>query len=190
MKRLQAVAGVLGVLLALVPGVSAQDVPDPPHVHVLPADVTEGPIIAPGHPSPITACVQTITIYNAVNAPLVGAFVEVLFPAGTPLCPDAAHTGITDDLGRVVIALTGGGCLEEQHSCTIRANGVYIRDYSHARSPDLDGNLVVDLRDLIRFALDYFQRLPGCSDYNDNGMTDLPDVMIFAPAFAPQHSCP
>jgi len=69
----------------------------------------------------------------------------------------------------------------------IRANGTIIRSYRHVNSPDwapgCDRRII--LSDLVRFGC----FCDPCHDYDNNGTNDLADVVVFASAYGPSHSC-
>jgi hypothetical protein len=94
--------------------------------------------------------------------------------------------------GRVILDFAAGGCIPEtDHACVIRAEGVVIRDFRNVKSPDFDGaggNHVVDLSDLEEFNRE--RGSGGCHDYDNNGVVDLRDLVIFASGFSPGHHCP
>jgi hypothetical protein len=192
MKHGWTLAGMMALLLCTAAVAPADDVPEPNHVLVVPADVTQGPVIAPGHPSPIASCIQTITVRSWNNTPIPNALVQVLFGPGIHTCPDAVLTTTADASGVAIMPLTGGGCMynAQNTACIIKANQVVVRSYSDARSPDRDGNFTVDLNDLLAFVADYRTHAPGCSDFDGNGATNFADLLVFAAAYVPRHSCP
>jgi len=169
---------------------AANPIPDPALSEVLPADIMGGVVLAPGHPTPITACRQTVTVRDPYNNPWPDAYVEIVLASGLATCPDAVLSGLTDAQGRIALDLVGGGCLQEGASCVVRALGVPLRQFAMAKSPDRDGNLVVNLIDLLDFASAYQLQSTGCHDYDNAGGTGLSDLLIFASAYSPQHSCP
>jgi hypothetical protein len=96
----------------------------------------------------------------------------------------------TNALGQATLTLRGGGCVNATGAAVIRANGVIVRSYDHAKSPDWDGagcNLAVDLSDLIRFTT---SPPDLCFDFDNDGDKDLSDTILFTSGYTPAHSCP
>jgi hypothetical protein len=174
------------ILVLLLAGAAwGDEVPDPPNVRVAPWDSFLGAVLAPANPSPIAASIYTVTVRNGNNQPIANAVVETLFPSGNPICPGAVINGVTDANGQAVVTVSAGGCLDGDPGCVIRANGLLVRYYTHVRSPDMNGDLVVDLRDLLAY------RTGGtCSDFDNNGYVNLADLLIFSSGFVPRHTCP
>lgn len=174
-------------VLALCSSVAMATVPDPTKCSVSPADVLLGVVLSPDSPAPIPASVYTVTVRNADNNPINGAAVEFLFATGIRVCTTAVHTGSTNSQGIVTITLRGGGCVTGSGACRVKANGVEIRNFVNAKSPDYDGaaaNGVVNLSDLVNYGTGNL-----CHDYDNNGAVNLSDLVLFASAYAPQHTC-
>jgi hypothetical protein len=55
-------------------------------------------------------------------------------------------------------------------------------------SPDLDGDLVVDLTDVVQFATAYLHGYEPCCDFYHDGALDLTDVILLAQHLT--HACP
>lgn len=170
------------------PWVADADPPEPWPCEVHPADELEGVVLAPSDPQPIPASVLTILVRDLNYDPVPNAVVVVELHWELRLCEGSELTKLTNEDGIAMIALTGGGCLQQIPSaCMIRANGVAIREYRNAKSPDFDGRDPsgrVDLADLVAF-------IQGgeCHDYNNDDLVNLSDLVIFASGFSPQHSC-
>jgi len=103
--------------------------------------------------------------------------------------------GITDEFGTVEFEVGGSGCSHAVYSaCVVKVNGVTVRDYEHAKSPDYDGDSgdgVVNLADLIQFANEFLNASPNeCHDYDNTGETTLPDLILFSPPFLHSNHCP
>ncbi len=174
-------------VLALCSSVAFATVPDPTKCSVTPADALNGLVLAPDSPAPIPASVYTVTVRNADNNPIPNAAVEFLFGTGIRICTTAQHTGTTNTLGQVVITLRGGGCATGAGAATVKANGITIRPYVNAKSPDYDGavgNGIVNLADFVNYGAGN-----ACHDYNNDGLVNLSDLVLFASAYSPQHSC-
>ena len=191
MFRIAQVVSVLILLFVLIaPSAGTSVVPDPEQCSVVPADDSLL-VIAPKFPAPIGASMQTVTIRDANGDPIPYALVQFLFAPGLVSCV-TSNEGTTGPNGVVVIPLAGGGCLRDfPGAVRVAANGVPIRSYGHAKSPDfngVEGDLRVNLQDLLDFTANLAS--PGCHDYDGNGTMNLSDTLIFSPAFAPQHTCP
>jgi len=180
-------------VLALCSSVALATVPDPSKCTVVPADALNGVVTCPDNPGPIAATVYTITVKNSANNPIPNAAVAIEFPVPTNIrnCTSAQNTGTTNTSGICIITLRGGGCQVTSgavYACLVKANGVVIRSYYNAKSPDYDGvgpNGTVNLQDLLAFR----NPTPGCHDYNNDTFMNLQDTLIFAPAYSPLHSC-
>lgn len=180
--------------LALASTVVSAEVPDPSFCTVNPADALNGVVLGPNLPAPVPASVNVVTVKNSANAPIPAASVVVTLGAGNVLCGSTVLTGTTNGAGQTTITLGGGGC---QHnialSAIVKANGVTIRSYSNAKSPDFDGaggNLSVQLGDLIKFSNEFLgAETPQCHDYDNDANCGLSDLIVFSPAFAAPNSC-
>jgi hypothetical protein len=180
-------------VLALCSSVAFATVPDPSKCTVVPADNLVGVVTCPDSPGPITATVYTVTVKNSAGNPINNASVAFEFPVPTNIknCTTANNTGTTNTSGIAVITLRGGGCQVTSgsvYACLVKANGVVIRSYYNAKSPDYDGagpNGTVNLQDLLAFR----NPVVGCHDYDNNSSMNLSDTLIFAPAYSPQHTC-
>jgi hypothetical protein len=165
-------------------------------VTVSPADALNGVVLVPGRPSPRPATLETVTVLTPGGAPVVGATVDlILGGAGTYACPGAVLTGVTNAAGQVTLRTFGGGHVSSTPgAAVVRVDGVVVRDYHNAKSPDFDGasgDGVVDLRDLIAFAGSMLGTAPAdWHDYDNNGATDVGDLIIFGDAFLRGSHCP
>ena len=180
--------------LALCGSVANANIPDPANSTVQPSDALDGMIVAPLNPTPLPATVNTINVRNNVNAPISGAAVTVEFSGAINLCAATVLAGVTDASGNVVLTLGGGGCANNiALSGVVKANGVTIRSYPNVKSPDYDGaggDLVINLSDLVIFSNEFLGSIPAeCHDYDNNGSTNLADLVIFSPGFVAPNSC-
>lgn len=182
-------------VLALCSSVAFATVPDPSKCTVVPADNLLGVVLCPDAPAPISATIYTITVKNSASNPIANASVAVEFPVPTNIknCTTAVNTGTTNAQGICVLTLRGGGCQHTSgsvYAALVKANGVVIRSYYNAKSPDFDGvgpNGIVNLQDLLVFRQAYPTDV--CHDYDNNASKNLGDTLIFAPAYSPQHTC-
>ncbi|MCA9756227.1 MAG: hypothetical protein KDA27_10515 [Candidatus Eisenbacteria bacterium] len=194
-SRTFADTGSIGVLV-IPSGTLALTTPDPANNWVLPCDELDGVVLAPDSPAPIPASEIQVGVRNNNNGPVPNATVVVEFNQGPiQLCPNGVFTAITNEQGIAYLTLAGGGCLSETPlSAVIKANGVTIRNYANVKSPDFDGSgadLVVNLADLVQFSAEFLGNGPAvCHDYDNNGTTDLGDLIIFSPAFVAGAHCP
>jgi hypothetical protein len=185
--------GFLG--LALSASLAAADVPDPAFCEVQPSDALNGSVLCPQSPFPIPSSINTITVRNSSNVPIPNASVVWQFTALNNICPTTVLTGNTNGIGELTLTLGGGGCAHNVPSASVvKANGVTIRAYSNAKSPDYDGasgDGVVNLADLIKFSNEFLGVDPSeCHDYDNNGDTNLGDLIIFSTPFVNSNSCP
>jgi len=175
--------------LALCSSVVMATVPDPPKCTVTPCDALNGVVLAPDQPSPIPASIVTLTIRNSSNNPIPNAAVNASFANGLCFCQSMVFNTSTNAQGVATMTLRGGGCLAGVSGAAVfRANGVIVRSYNNAKSPDWAPgcDLTVNLGDLIRFA----PRTDLCFDFDNLGTVDLGDVIIFTSGYTPGHLCP
>ena len=102
--------------------------------------------------------------------------------------PGAIADGPTDEFGVATFtrALAGGGA--QQGDVIVRTGGADFQVGSIAFvSPDMTGDLVVDLRDFASFGLDFGSH-EARSDFSCDGVVDLNDFSIFGQAFGAR--CP
>jgi hypothetical protein len=180
--------------LALTSTMAFADVPDASYCTVIPADDFGGLVLAPNLPAPIPASINVVTVKNNTNTIIVGASVVVTLGSANVLCGTTVLTGTTNSSGQTTITLGGGGCAHNVPlSGIIKANGVTIRSYANAKSPDYDGasgNRSVTLADLIQFSNEFLDGAPNeCHDYDNNANTGLSDLITFSPTFANPNSC-
>lgn len=176
--------------LALCSSVALATVPDPPKCTVDPTDALNGVVLCPDQPAPIPASIISMVIRNSSNNPIPNAAVNIAFASGLCFCQSMVFNTTTNALGQATLTLRGGGCVNATGAAVIRANGVIVRSYDHAKSPDWDGagcNLAVDLSDLIRFTT---SPPDLCFDFDNDGDKDLSDTILFTSGYTPAHSCP
>ncbi len=171
------------------------DIPIPPNVEVQPADALNGLVFAPDSPSPIPASQIVVTARNAVNQPIPFPNTEVIVSNANALCPDVVLQKTGNENGETSFTLAGGGCAANTAlSGLIKVNGVTVRAYENVKGPDFDGSggdRVVNLADLVSFSGEFLGSSPAdCHDYDNDGMTGLDDLIIFAPAFIGPSHCP
>jgi hypothetical protein len=160
-----------------------------------PSDDLFGMVFTPTNQAPAPASVNTITIRNAENDPVANYPVWVeLRQASTVLCGSTVLSGVTNASGQLVLTLGGGGCAHNTAlSALVKAGGQTIRTYANVKSPDYDGaggNLAVTLPDLTQFSGEFGGSIPSaCHDYNNDGSTGLPDLIIFGAPFQSAASC-
>lgn len=122
------------------------------------------------------------------------------------LCGGSASSGadsLTNAAGMTTLGglgtLTAGGCAD---GLTLVVQGFAIQDSLtncttavckpiDVRSPDIDGNLLVNLQDLSIFATSFPPNpLDPCCDFDINGIVNLQDLAKFAFHFGPPgHQC-
>ena len=191
-------AGNLADGVSIVPAgspVLTTNIPDPSACTVTPCDQMVGVVVSPNVPNPIPATEVEVVVRNQTGSPIADAAVVFQNLDNDLVCPSAVLSGTTDAAGRVRFTLAGGGCKSDVPlAAVIKANGVTIRNYSNVKSPDFDGSgadLVVNLADLVQFSAEFLGNGPAvCHDYDNNGTTDLGDLIIFSPAFVAGAHCP
>ena len=168
------------------------NIPDPGRCIVNPADAMSGLFACPDGPTPIVASVIEVFVRDNCDFPMQNAAVFIELTDANNLCGGAVLSGTADQNGRVELVLSAGGCSHEQSlSGVIKANGLTIRNYANAKSPDSDGNGVVELTDLIAFSNEFLDVDPSvCHDYDNDGNTGLSDLVLFSPAFLGRSHCP
>jgi len=168
-------------------------VPYPPNCTVTPWDGFNGVILCPDNPSVIPQSVGTLTVRNQANNPIANASVIISFLPSSVwcFCPSMVYTTTTNGSGVATLTLRGGGCIRNtDQAAVIRANGVVIRDYYNAHSPDWDGvggNCHVAGPDAVRFAA-----VPKdlCFDFDNTGAVEVGDYIVFTAGLTPSHNCP
>ena len=183
------------LLLVALSAQARADIWDPNCVEVQPWDDLNGAVVSPHSGTPLTASVISILIRDPfVCQPMANAQVVVLLTSANPVCPGAVLNATTDSQGRCTMTIAAGGCSDGQPSvCVIKANGVTMRAYINAKSPDFDGargDGVVNLADLIVFAREFNGQDPaGCHDYTNDNLCNLSDLTIFGEAFSRALHC-
>lgn len=167
------------------------DVPDPSQCTVVPADGMNGLLVCPPVPSVVPGAQITVTARSVCGLPYVGASVYVLLTASNPLCSTSAISGTTNGEGEVVLTLPASGCRSNQPlTALIKVNGVTIRSYANAKSPDWDADGTVGLGDLQQFAREFLgQTADRCLDFDNDGATGLSDLVPFGVAFMHANHC-
>lgn len=176
------------IALALCSSVAMATVPDPPKCTVAPCDALGGVVLCPDTPAPILSSIVNLVIRNSSNNPINNAAVNIAFGTGLCFCQSMVYNTNTNSSGQATLTLRGGGCLRGvADAVVIRANGVIVRTYLNAKSPDWAPgcDLRVNLSDVIRFT----PRTDLCFDFDNNGNVDLGDLIIFTSGYTPAHSC-
>ncbi len=161
---------------------------------VSPCDETGVVLVCPdyrgGAADPVEGVAIHVNVRNENGDPIFNAFVEILFENPSDLCPctDLASTGWTDASGEVDFNLSAGGCALGSHVVWVRVMDFPIRAYDAVKSPDVDGDCRVALPDFINFAAAYESGAAGCTDYYNDGVTDLNDFILFGQSWG--HECP
>jgi len=178
-------------VLALCSSMAAANVPYSSNCVVSPCDALNGAVVCPDQPTVLTQTVVNMTIRNQANNPIPGAAVNLTFLNSTNLCicNTMIFNGTTDNSGKLTMTLRAGGCLNGvDQALVIRANATLVRNFKNVKSPDWDGvagNCVVNLSDIVRFA----PQSDLCFDFDNSGVVDLGDVVIFAAGYNPAHFC-
>jgi len=145
-------------------------------------------VLAPDVPSPIPSSIGTLTIRNSNNQPINNAAVNITFGSGLCYCATMNFNATTNAQGVATLTLRGGGCIDNvANAAVIRANGVIIRAYNNAKSPDWAPgcDLRINLSDLLRQS----PLNDPCHDYDNNGVQNLSDILLFTTGYTPAHSC-
>ena len=170
----------------------AADVPDPGISSVLPPDDMNGVVLCPSAPNPLGVTEVTVRI-EGVCGPFANSPVEIILSGPSRFCDGSLTvSGVTNVDGEVTLVLDGGGCTHEVFSAAVvKASGVTLRQYSNAKSPDVDGNGEVTLGDLVPFSEEFLGTSPSlCHDYDNSGNTGIEDLVFFAAAFLGANHCP
>jgi hypothetical protein len=192
-------SAVLAVVVGLISlGIANATIPEPGLCTVLPCDTfgggaTPGMVTCPNNgTNPVAAANFTVHAVNGQGNVIPGAFVEIIF--GTPgnhhFCPNATLTGTTDALGDKTFNLSMGGCTIGAGAVQIKVNNTPIRTWTTVKAADWNGAAsdgAVALADFVYFAGRYNAGSPGCTDYFNSSVTDLPDFVFFAACYA--HAC-
>lgn len=178
-------------LLSIVTALAAAQ--SPATSTVTPADAFGGVVVCPDRPVPIPASIQTVTVRDAAGIPMPGVPVSVIFAGPIAICPGAVLNAVTNGAGVATFRMAAGGCSFGANAVSITANGISLRRFV-VKSPDFDGgapNLNVNLADLAAFAAEFTGgAVPSCHDYDNNGATNLTDLIVFGQAFANANHCP
>ncbi|MDM7913749.1 MAG: hypothetical protein QUU85_00580 [Candidatus Eisenbacteria bacterium] len=181
--------------LALVATVANADVPDPSNCSTS-LDGPQRVLLIPDEngTSPVSQATFTVTVKNAANNPINNAIVEILIGGiadnKTKLCASETTSYTTNVAGQATINLGGGGCYKGPNAIVIRANGVEIRNFNAAVSPDYGGSdnaglpglwsLSVTLADFTALSAAFGNpNNPSCHDYNNDGLMTLTDFTVF-----------
>ncbi len=184
---------ILGV--ALCSSAAFATIPNPVNCSVEPGDALDGPFLAPSDPTPPPATINTITVRNSANNVIENATVVITLTAANIVCGSTVLSGTTDAAGQVALTLGGGGCVDDiPLSGVVKANGITIRAYENVKSADYDGaagSLVIDLSDLVSFSAEFLAAAGTgtCHDYNNDGTTGLPELVLFGPTFTTPNTC-
>lgn len=138
----------------------------------------------------ITVILRDLNYDPIPNFPATDLWLEtedpqiVVCPGGTTADADTDSNGETTFSG----PFQAGGC---GSGVRVMVNGMAIPaaplDLTFV-SPDLDGNLVVDLSDVVIFAMSYFGAYDPCCDLRHDGTINLSDLVVLAMHLG--HSCP
>lgn len=175
--------------LALFSSMALATVPYPPYCVVTPCDALNGVVMCPDTPAPIPASIVNMTIRNQSNNVIPNASVNITIASGPfCFCNTMVYNTTTNNQGYAQLTLRAGGCLQNvDQAAVIRSNGAIVRNYRNAKSPDWDGaagNCRVDLADYLRFVARDL-----CHDYDNTGVVDVSDFVLFASGFSPGHIC-
>jgi hypothetical protein len=100
-------------------------------------------------------------------------------------CANGTYTATTNSQGKAYFYVSVGGCCETQNAWTLWLEGSYLlRAWNVAVSPAYEGtpdpqDCDVALADLSYFGQALTSGAPGCTDFDGNGATALPDFVIF-----------
>jgi hypothetical protein len=134
----------------------------------------------------------TVTVRNVYGDPLPGKTVDcyALPVVGTfCFCPgESLQTDVTDINGQAFFYYTDfGGCGDLQFGAECEGVVFTPSPVIEVRSPDANGDCVVNLTDFIYFAGVYLTA-DACADYDCSGLVDLSDFIVFASHYG--HACP
>ena len=177
-------------IVASSAGTSRLSLPEPFFCSVEPADDLGGLFLVPSE-APPPASQILVTVRNGSNNIIPDAVVSVTLTERNVVCGSTILSGVTNSAGQVTLLLKGGGCAHQiPLSGLIKANGLTIRAYENVKSPDTNGDLKVDIRDLVMFSREFLEADPAeCHDYNNDGVTGLPELVLFGGVFTSAVSC-
>ncbi|MFH1311778.1 MAG: Ig-like domain-containing protein [Candidatus Eisenbacteria bacterium] len=142
--------------------------------------------------SDIGAIQVTVTVRNIYGDPLPGMTVDCWAEEVAGVfcwCPgESLQTDVTDINGQCFFYFTDfGGCGTIQFGA--QSDGIVFTPSPtiEVRSPDINGDCIVNLQDFILFAGYYLTTNP-CGDFDCSGLVDLQDFIIFASHYL--HVCP
>jgi hypothetical protein len=134
----------------------------------------------------------TVTVRNIYGDPLPGKEVDCWAEEVAGVfcwCPgESLQTDSTDLAGQAIFYFTDfGGCGTLQFGAQSEGINFVPSPTIEVRSPDINGDCIVDLIDFIAFAAAYLTTDP-CCDYDCDGTVGLTDFIIFASHYL--HDCP
>jgi hypothetical protein len=188
---MKAITLYVSMLLIAISSVASADIPNPCCSTSL--DATQRLLLIPDNDgtNPSAFGAFTVTVRNDGCVAIPNAIVEVTLGGGdrTRLCGTAVYTQVTDAHGVATFNIAGGGCYKGPNAVMIRANGVMIRNFQIAMSPDYAGydnagipsrwDLAVTVLDFASFAMAVHNGDSTCHDYDNNGVTGATDVSVF-----------
>jgi hypothetical protein len=196
---------VAGVLLMAAAAAATPGFPDPelstaematpgPHwVLVCPAGDGESLDALPGDSdATITVYVVDHYMYPVVLFPATDLWLEsappeplvVACPGGMTADDDTDFSGVTTFTGPYRAGACGYGTMVLINGRPLGQPPLELGFVS----PDLDGDLVVNLTDVVHFATAYLHGYEPCCDFHHDGVLDLTDVILLAQHLT--HECP
>ena len=141
--------------------------------------------------------IVTVTLRDANNDPVVGypkenIWIESANPGELAFCTGGNIADAnTDALGVTTFSgsFAGGGCT--QGGLQVVVDGVPLASSPleiDVNSPDINGDLRVDLCDLGPFAASFHGAYSFCADYQHNGMINVADIIALAQGYCA--ACP
>ena len=114
-----------------------------------------------------------------------GVLVTIAFDAlctdlidGVICAPATSYSGTTDADGAVTINAPVGGVCEGADAVTIVSDGVEIASYDVLASPDVNGDGIVNVPDLIEFSIALDTVAPTLDLCNCDGLVDDADYVV------------
>lgn len=198
MKQLLLIAPIM-LAFGTVAATADDDVPDPSNCLTTLDSVQRLYLCPDGRQGDCPESTFEVIVRGADNRPHSYAVVEIIIwgqsTGHVVLCAEQEMVRQADVAGWAMCNIAGGGCYKLPGVCTIRANGIDIRELDVIVSSDYAGfdnegifyraDWDVDPADLSAFVRAYQggTGTQSCHDYNNDGMTGPEDLVTFVAAY-------
>jgi hypothetical protein len=142
-----------------------------------------------------TDATVTLTLLDGNTDPIPGYLATDLWldANGIVLCTDGSDADADTDVNGITTwtgALAAGGCSDDG-STNVWVNGSSLLQAPLSilmNSPDMNGDLIVNLTDVVLFAGFYNGAYAYCADFYWDGILNLSDIVLLAQHIG--HTCP